>query len=98
MRPNPAVVSLISLALTAMISLSCHGAQGKGNGPVGMALLPRPANFTAMQPDTARLLQVLNEGIPGTRMAPWPSLAPFDKQAVSAFVRTLFKSPAGKNP
>lgn len=24
----------------------CHGAEGKGNGPAGMALKPRPANFT----------------------------------------------------
>jgi len=78
--------------------LSCHGAEGKGNGPVGMTLLPRPANFTAMQPDPARVMQVLNEGVPGTSMPPWPGLAPPDKQAVSAFVRTLFKFPAGQNP
>lgn len=78
--------------------LGCHGAQGKGNGSVGMTLLPRPANFTAMQPDTARVIQVLNEGIPGTSMPPWPGLAPSDKQAVSDFVRTLFKLPAGQTP
>jgi cytochrome c oxidase cbb3-type subunit 2 len=78
--------------------LSCHGAQGKGNGPVGLILLPRPANFTAMQPDTTRVIQVLNEGIPDTSMPPWPGLAPADKQAVAAFVRTLFKSPTGQIP
>ena len=78
--------------------MSCHGAQGKGDGPMGMTLLPRPANFIAMQPNTARVIQVLNEGIPGTSMLPWPGLAPSDKQAVSAFVRTLFKFPAGQNP
>jgi cytochrome c oxidase cbb3-type subunit 2 len=78
--------------------LRCHGAEGKGNGPDGMTHVPQPANFTEIQPDTARVLQVLNEGIPGTRMRPWPGLAPSDKQAVSAFVRTLFKSPSGQNP
>ena len=78
--------------------LICHGAQGKGDGPVGMALLPRPANFTAMQPDTARVIQVLNEGVPGTSMPPWPGLALSDKQAVSAFVRTLFKLAAEQYP
>jgi len=26
--------------------ISCHGAQGKGDGPVGMAINPKPTNFT----------------------------------------------------
>ncbi len=25
----------------------CHGAEGKGNGPAGMAFSPKPANFTS---------------------------------------------------
>ena len=95
---TPAPILARGAVVYAVNCLSCHGAQGKGNGPVGMALLPRPANFTAIQPDPARVIQVLNEGIPGTSMRPWPSLAPLDKQAVSAFVRTLFEDPAGQNP
>ena len=94
----PAPVLASGAVVYATKCLRCHGAEGKGNGPDGMTHVPRPANFTAIQPDAARVLQVLNEGIPGTRMASWPSLAPSDKQAVSAFVRTLFKSPAGKIP
>lgn len=94
----PAPVLARGAVVYAGNCLSCHGAEGKGYGPVGMALLPRPANFTAIQPDTARVMQVLNEGIPGTSMPPWPGLAPSDKQAVSAFVRTLFKFPSGQNP
>lgn len=94
----PAPVLARGAVVYAGNCLSCHGAEGKGNGPVGMALLPRPANFTAIQPDTARVMQVLNEGIPGTSMPPWPGLAPADKQAVAAFVRTLFKSKAEQTP
>lgn len=95
---TPAPILARGAAVYVGNCLSCHGAQGKGNGPVGMALLPRPANFTAIQPDTARVIQVLNEGIPGTRMHPWPYLPLSDKQAVSAFVRTLFIAQAGQNP
>lgn len=94
----PASVLARGAAIYASNCLSCHGAQGKGNGPVGMTLLPRPANFTGMQPDTARVIQALNEGIAGTSMSPWPGLASSDKKAVSAFLRTLFKFPAGQNP
>jgi len=98
MAQAPAPILARGAAVYVSKCLSCHGAQGKGNGPDGMTHVPRPANFTAMQPDTARILQVLNEGIPGTRMASWPSLASSDKQAVSAFVRTLFKFPTEQNP
>lgn len=94
----PASILAHGAAVYASNCLSCHGAQGQGNGPVGLLLLPRPANFTAMQPDTTRVIQVLNEGIPGTGMPPWPGLAPADKQAVAAFVRTLYKSKAEQTP
>lgn len=95
---TPAPILARGAVVYASNCLSCHGAEGKGDGPVGMTRLPRPANFTAMQPDPARVIKVLDEGISGTSMPPWPELAPSDKQAVSAFVRTLFKSPAGQSP
>lgn len=94
----PAPILAHGAAVYVSNCLSCHGAQGQGNGPVGLLLLPRPANFTAMQPEATRVIQVLNEGIPGTAMPPWPGLAPADKQAVAAFVRTLFKSKAEQTP
>jgi cytochrome c oxidase cbb3-type subunit 2 len=94
----PASILAHGAVVYASNCLRCHGAQGKGNGPDGMIRLPRPTNFTVIQPDTARVIQVLNEGIPGTSMRSWPGFAPSDKQAVSAFVRTLFEVPAGQNP
>ena len=96
--PVPAPLLARGAVVYASNCLTCHGAQGDGTGPAAIAFLPRPANFTAVQPDTARAIQVLNEGIPGTGMAPWPSLVPSDKQAVAAFVRTLFKSKAEQTP
>lgn len=84
-------------AIYARDCLVCHGVQGDGNGPAALSFLPRPANFAAAQPDTARVIQVLNEGVVGTSMPPWPNLAPIDRQAVTAFVRTLFQPGSEKD-
>lgn len=96
--PTPAAVLARGAVIYADRCASCHGAQGQGDGVIGATLLPRPANFKIMQADGARILQVLNDGVPGTSMPPWPALTPPDKQAVSAFVRSLFEISAGQNP
>ncbi|WP_194162279.1 c-type cytochrome, partial [Moraxella catarrhalis] len=46
--------------------VSCHGADGRGNGPAAGALKPTPVNFHVRQPSAQRALDVLNNGIPGT--------------------------------
>ncbi|MFA5171314.1 MAG: cbb3-type cytochrome c oxidase subunit II [Sulfuriferula sp.] len=96
----PATASVLArgAGIYAKNCMICHGAQGRGNGSAGMLLLPRPADFTAMQPDTIRAIQVLNAGIPGTGMPPWTSLSSTDKQAVSAFIRTLYQLPEEQKP
>ena len=78
----------------AVNCVSCHGANGDGNGPAAKALLPRPADLTHKQPDARLVAQVLNKGVPGTSMPPWPGLSGPDRLAVGAFVRTLYPSPA----
>lgn len=106
-RADGAAITLHGNDRGAPACVTCHGAYGEGMAANGF---PRLAGldagyiqtqldaFTAMQPDPARVIKVLDEGISGTSMPPWPELAPSDKQAVSAFVRTLFKSPAGQSP
>ena len=94
----PASVLTQGAVIYAKNCISCHGAQGEGNGVNSTLHLPRPENFTLIQPDAKRITQVLDNGIPGTSMPPWPSLTPMDKQAVSAFVRTLFKPTEVHNP
>lgn len=97
--PQPAAAILArGAAVYAGRCLRCHGAQGQGNGPESVNLLPRPANLSGMQIDTARVIQVLDEGVPGTSMPPWPDITPADKQALSSFVRSLFELPGGQNP
>ncbi|MBC7733191.1 MAG: cbb3-type cytochrome c oxidase subunit II, partial [Bacteriovorax sp.] len=73
----------------AVNCVSCHGANGDGNGPAAKALLPRPADLTHKQPDARLVAQVLNKGVPGTSMPAWPGLSGADRLAVGAFVRTL---------
>lgn len=92
-RP-PAPVLARGATVYAQHCLACHGVEGDGKGAAARVYLPRPANFTTTQPDTARIVQVLNEGVPGTGMPAWPDLSAADRQAVTAFVRTLFKPKA----
>jgi cytochrome c553 len=55
--------------------LTCHGAQGKGDGPAGAGLQPTPANFTDTQwingGDLASVRKTIENGIPGTAMIAW---------------------------
>ena len=70
----------------------CHGIAGDGKGPAAATLTPEPANFQLKQPDTSYLLRVVREGIPGTAMPAWQrQISEADREAVAAFVRSLFR-------
>lgn len=71
---------VVSVAETyTQFCATCHGATGHGDGPAGMALNPKPRNFTdsawRASVDDARITKVIKEG--GTSvglsalMAPW---------------------------
>jgi len=51
--------------------VTCHGAQGKGDGPAGLMMTPRPADFTSPKikgkPD-GELLKSIQDGRPPTTM------------------------------
>lgn len=96
--PPPATELARGAVLFATNCVSCHGVEGRGDGPVGALLLPRPADFTNIRPDTKQTLEVLNKGVPGTSMPPWPSLNAADKQALSLFVSSLFQPAVSKQP
>ena len=46
MTPNPALMAR-GKALFAQTCATCHGPEGKGDGPGGVGLNPKPRNFTA---------------------------------------------------
>jgi mono/diheme cytochrome c family protein len=51
--------------------LNCHGATGRGDGPVAESLTPRPADFTTetvQNKQEKELLKIIREGKPGTSM------------------------------
>jgi len=85
---------------------SCHGETGKGDGPVGAALDPRPRDFSAGafkfdtdgdgKPGTdADLTKVIRNGgaaFGGSPlMAPWPTLSDAEVSNVIAYIRSLKK-------
>jgi mono/diheme cytochrome c family protein len=73
----------------------CHGTEGKGDGPAGAMMNPKPSNFTSPEskkkPD-ADLLKTIESGRAGTPMPAWKGqLSPEQMQDVLAYVRTFGK-------
>ncbi len=50
--------------------LACHGVQGRGNGPLGLTLNPRPTDFAihVNQHSDEALFNWISQGVPGTAM------------------------------
>ena len=106
MLPSTAIAAdaAAGKALYDVNCLSCHGATGKGDGPVGAVLDPKPRDFStgdfAFDTDAdgakgtdADLLNVVTNGATAyggsALMAPWPALSDADKANVVAFVQSL---------
>jgi len=88
------------------LCLSCHGATGKGDGPAGAVLDPRPRDFSIGE----FMLDADGDGSPGSDadlklviqkgaaayggspvMAPWGHLSEADVDNLVAYVRSLKK-------
>jgi mono/diheme cytochrome c family protein len=83
---------------------SCHGPTGKGDGPVGQALNPRPRDFstgdfkfdtdndgtTGSDTDLDNVIAKGGSAFGGSPlMAPWAHLPEKDRQNVIAYIRSL---------
>ncbi len=72
----------------------CHGLSGKGDGPLGLTLNPRPADLTqhaipGVHTD-AQLFEWITNGFPGSRMPAFKtSLSDTDRWNLVNFMRTL---------
>jgi mono/diheme cytochrome c family protein len=72
---------------------SCHGVNGRGDGPAGGALKPSPVNFHVRQPSSKRAWTVINEGIPGTSMPAWSSkLSPEQIKLLVPYVQQFYEN------
>jgi mono/diheme cytochrome c family protein len=84
--------------------LSCHGATGKGDGPVGAALTPPPRDFSKGEfkfdadkdgkpGSDADLMGVITQGAAAfggsAMMAPWGHLSEQDRMDLIAYVHSL---------
>ena len=71
---------------------TCHGPQGRGDGPAGQSLNPPPGNLARLQAEAGDdyLFWRIHDGKPGTAMVAWKGILTDEQiwQAVS-FVRTL---------
>ena len=74
----------------------CHGENGRGDGPAGQALNPKPRNFTRIQDykqghaldDIAKTIET---GIPGTAMVAYPHIMESDRKLIASFIVSLQK-------
>ena len=75
--------------------VSCHGPQGKGDGPVGKKLKPPAADFTnaeSKKKSSEEFQRIIENGVPKTSMVAWKKqLSEQDIQNVLAYVESLRK-------
>jgi mono/diheme cytochrome c family protein len=79
------------------VCISCHGEAGKGDGPAGSILNPKPRNFTSKDgwkngPKLSQIFKTLQDGIPGSAMASYEYLTPEEKFGLAHYIRTTFVS------
>ena len=77
------------------VCFSCHGEGGKGDGPAGASLNPKPQNFTSLEgwkngPKLTQIFKTLQDGIPRSGMASYEYLTPEEKFGLAHYIRTTF--------
>jgi mono/diheme cytochrome c family protein len=93
MTPNPALMAR-GKALYAQTCATCHGPEGRGDGPGGTGLTPKPRIFTtkAAWKNGTRLEDIyktLDEGIKGSSMVSYNYLSKKDRMALAHVVQSL---------
>jgi len=75
--------------------VTCHGPEGKGDGPVGKALKPPAGDFSSAESkkrSPEELQKIIENGVPKTSMVAWgKQLNETEIQDVLAYVLTLRK-------
>jgi mono/diheme cytochrome c family protein len=74
--------------------LSCHGAEGAGDGFAGVALARPAANFQLEQPTVDFAYRAISDGIAGTSMPQWKTkFTEAQRHELADYVRSLFHFP-----
>jgi caa(3)-type oxidase subunit IV len=96
--PEPGPVAFNAASTFAVVCASCHGTAGDGTGPAGLALNPRPADFTDpafwATRDMARIVTVIRDGAAAVGGSPlmvgWSaSFSPEQIQQLAEYVATF---------
>ncbi len=74
--------------------VTCHGSQGKGDGPAALSLNPHPRNFTQSEGwkngrKPSQVFKTLREGIPNSPMSSFATLPVDDRWALVHYVLSL---------
>ena len=101
MTPNPALMAR-GKAVFAQTCATCHGPEGRGDGPGGTGLTPKPRNFTekAAWKNGTRIEDIyktLDEGIKGSSMVSYNYLTKKDRMALAHVVQSLGAFDHGAN-
>ncbi len=93
MTPNPGLMAR-GKVLFAENCATCHGPEGRGNGPAGVGLNPQPRNFT--QPTgwvngyrIEDIYKTLREGVKGSGMVSFNYLSRKDRMALVHVVQSF---------
>jgi len=93
-KPSQALIAKGKTLFTTNC-VSCHGANGKGDGVAAASLTPKPRNFTSDKewingPKISGIYKTLSEGITGSAMVAFGTLTPEDKFALAQYIRSTF--------
>ena len=91
--PTPAMLEKGKTVFTNTC-VSCHGAEGKGDGVAGAALNPKPRNFHATEGwkngrKISDIFKTLQFGIQGSGMSAFDFIPVEDRIAVISYIRTF---------
>jgi len=93
MTPNPELMTRAK-AVYEQTCATCHGSDGKGNGPGGTGLTPKPRNFTVGEgwkngTTLEGMYRTLEEGIKGSSMVSYTYLSRKDRMGLAHYVQSL---------
>ena len=80
----------------------CHGQEGKGDGPAGQGLNPRPRNLVegkwTQGAGAIAHFKVVTGGIPGTSMASFGHIKVADRWALVQFIQSITQNKGNDTP
>lgn len=99
--PDEKVVAYGHKLFTTNCSM-CHGNEGKGDGPAGAGLNPKPRNLVEGKwktgPGILNKFKVITEGLPGSSMASYAHFKAADRWALAQFVQSITENKGTDDP